>query len=98
MSTTKREPLLKDLGIMGRMAVRDFYETARAKDAELIQKLVDALALIGTDIDEMSGNVCEAIGHNKDMQHEGYEHCPGIRKLNAAIAAAKAAGFTPSEP
>jgi hypothetical protein len=41
MSTKKREPLLKDLGILGRMAVRDFYEAARAKDAQLIQRFVD---------------------------------------------------------
>jgi hypothetical protein len=55
MSNKKREPLLSDEELMeltyvkedGRRPseqVRDFYEAARAKDAELIQQLVDALA------------------------------------------------------
>jgi hypothetical protein len=54
MSNKKREPLLSDEELMeltyvkedGRRPseqVRDFYEAARAKDAELIQRLVDAL-------------------------------------------------------
>jgi hypothetical protein len=54
MSNKKREPLLSDEEMMeltyvkedGRRPseqVRDFYEAARAKDAELIQQLVDAL-------------------------------------------------------
>ena len=54
MSNTKREPLLSDDALVeltyvkedGRRPseqVRDFYEAARAKDAELIQMLVDAL-------------------------------------------------------
>lgn len=48
---TKREPLLSDEDILspyliiplGAKTVRDFYEAARAKDAELIQHLVDAI-------------------------------------------------------
>jgi hypothetical protein len=45
MSNTKREPLLSDRNLWDRSAeiVRDFYEASRAKDAELIQQLVDAL-------------------------------------------------------
>jgi len=43
--SNKREPLLSDRNLWDRSAeiVRDFYEAARAKDAELIQRLVDAL-------------------------------------------------------
>ena len=50
MSNTKREPLLSnaDLGYVKDThtpeQVKDIYEVARAKDAELIQQLVDALA------------------------------------------------------
>ena len=52
MSKTKREPLLSDKDIndpklvipLGAKMIRDIYEAARAKDAELIQQLVDALA------------------------------------------------------
>jgi glutamine synthetase adenylyltransferase len=51
MSNTKREPLLSDdtlykwstENILSSVRVRDTYEAARAKDAELIQQLVDAL-------------------------------------------------------
>jgi hypothetical protein len=51
MSNTKREPLLSDKDIndpklvipLGAKMIRDIYENARAKDAELIQQLVDAL-------------------------------------------------------
>jgi hypothetical protein len=53
--SNKREPLLSDEELMeltyvkedGRRPseqVRDFYEAARAKDAELIQRLVDEVA------------------------------------------------------
>jgi hypothetical protein len=52
MSNTKRDPLLSDKDIndpklvipLGAKMIRDIYEAARAKDAELIQQLVDALA------------------------------------------------------
>ena len=54
MSTTPRPPLLSDDALLeltyvkedGRRPseqVRDYYEAARAKDAELIQQLVDGL-------------------------------------------------------
>jgi hypothetical protein len=57
MSNTKREPLLSDDGItklvppeadfydceLTASRVREVYEAARAKDAELIQRLVDGL-------------------------------------------------------
>ena len=51
MSKTKREPLLSDEDIndpklvipLGAKMIRDIYEADRAKDAELIQQLVDAL-------------------------------------------------------
>ncbi len=60
MSNTKREPLLSDRNLWDRSAeiVRDFYEAARAKDAELIQRLVDGLHNVATladvDTDERS--------------------------------------------
>ena len=48
MSNTKREPLLSDKDIndpklvipLGAKMIRDIYEAARAKDAELIQRLI----------------------------------------------------------
>jgi hypothetical protein len=60
MSNTKREPLLSDDGInklvpseadfydceLTGHRVREVYEAARAKDAELIQRLVDDLRLL----------------------------------------------------
>lgn len=54
MSNTKREPLLSDEDIndpklvipIGAKMIRDIYEAARAKDAELIQQLVDDLRLL----------------------------------------------------
>jgi hypothetical protein len=58
MSTTPRPPLLsdedlqdEDRGVFGmeREEVRDFYEAARAKDAELIQQLVDGLQQIADE-------------------------------------------------
>jgi len=49
--STKRQPLLSDDDIndpklvipLGAKMIRDIYEAARAKDAELIQELLDAL-------------------------------------------------------
>ena len=55
----------------------------------LILELVEALELIGP-ADEHSGSICEAIAHSRGMLHEGYESCPGIRAINAALAKAKA--------
>ena len=51
MSNTPRPPLLSDEDIndpklvipLGAKMIRDIYEAARAKDAELIQQLVDGL-------------------------------------------------------
>lgn len=51
MSNTTRPPLLSDEDIndpklvipLGAKMIRDIYEAARAKDAELIQQLVDGL-------------------------------------------------------
>lgn len=51
MSNTTRPPLLSDEDIndpklvipLGAKMIRDIYEAARAKDAELIQRLVDGL-------------------------------------------------------
>jgi hypothetical protein len=42
MSNTKREPLLSDRDLWDKSPekVRDIYEAARAKDAELIQRLI----------------------------------------------------------
>lgn len=42
------------------------------------------------EADEHSGSICEAIAHSRGMLHEGYESCPGIRAINAALAKAKA--------
>ena len=69
MSTTTRPPLLSDEQLSGvvtfpgggkryehEMAgdeVRDFYERARAKDAELIQRLIDAIHYDGSRVPEV---------------------------------------------
>ncbi len=73
MSNTKREPLLSDRNLWDRSPeqVRDFYEAARAKDAELIQMLVDALANL-RDIHE---------------ERAGREPLTGMDELEAAAAA-----------
>ena len=111
MSTKEREPLLSDeqmqemlltdevcikvqdagmrsvktgYGLaLGASLVRDFYETARAKDAELIQKLVDAI-----EQPDCHHPYCIWV---RDQRNECDCHM-------AVLAAAKAAGFTPSEP
>jgi hypothetical protein len=79
MSNTKREPLLSDKDIndpklvmpLGAKMIRDIYEAARAKDAELIQQMVDAL-------------------HSFDPS--------GLFETSEVpLAAAKAAGFKPSD-
>jgi hypothetical protein len=67
MSNTKREPLLSDadLGYVKDThtaeQVRDTYEAARAKDAELIQQLVDDIARCYC-IDKRSLAAAEAAG------------------------------------
>jgi hypothetical protein len=65
--------------------VRDFYEAARAKDAELIQKLVDALEWVAA-----YDNGCPLPTWEK-----GYNNAWSI--ANSARAAAEAAGFKPSD-
>ena len=85
MSNTKRETLLSDEDInnpklvipLGAKMIRDIYEAARAKDAELIQMLVDALDMAFCYVDA--------------------ETDPDFKQGEAAIAAAEAAGFKPSD-
>ena len=52
---------------------------------KVAQVACDALELIGVR-DEHSGHLCEAISHSKDMLHEGYQPCPGIRMINSALS------------
>ena len=74
MSNKKQEPLLSDEELMeltyvkedGRRPseqVRDFYEAARAKDAELIQRLVDAVDVLDaytSSLDKIKEKAMEA--------------------------------------
>ena len=66
-----------------------------AKLLALAQELGNALCLIGSN-DEHSGSTCEALNHGKDMLHEGYEPCPGIRLINKALESFKEQGFVPT--
>jgi hypothetical protein len=67
MSNTKREPLLSDEDIndpklvipIGAKMIRDIYEAARAKDAELIQQLVDDLRLLRIEFGNRVGQTTE---------------------------------------
>ena len=94
MSNTKREPLLSDKDIndpklvipLGAKMIRDIYEHHRAKDAKLIQQLVDALEWVAA-----YDNGCPLPTWEK-----GYNNAWSI--ANSARAAAKAAGYKPSEP
>ncbi len=96
--STKREPLLSDADIskmsvtenglagenkyrMGRR-IRDIYEAARAKDAELIQRLVDAL------------HIATRYNHYKTVPEEWHN---SIKIWNRAMEDADAAGFKPTE-
>jgi hypothetical protein len=102
MSDTKREPLLSAEKLVDEFCevhpyhaqlyakqtacwVRDFYEADRAKDADLIQQLVDALEWVAA-----YDNGCPLPTWEK-----GYNNAWSI--ANSARAAAKAAGFKPSE-
>jgi hypothetical protein len=93
MSNTKREPLLSDKDIndpklvipLGAKMIRDIYEADRAKDAELIQRLVDALEWVAA-----YDNGCPLPTWEK-----GYNNAWSI--ANSARAAAEAAGFKPSD-
>jgi hypothetical protein len=67
MSNTKREPLVSDEDIndpklvipIGAKMIRDIYEAARAKDAELIQMLVDDLRLLRIEFGNRVGQTTE---------------------------------------
>jgi hypothetical protein len=101
--SNKREPLLSDQSIRetfmygslildaehgfmsGANYARHEYEDARAKDAELIQQLVDALEWVAA-----YDNGCPL-----PTWERGYNNAWSI--ANSARAAAKAAGFKPSE-
>jgi hypothetical protein len=79
MSNTKREPLLSDKDIndpklvipLGAKMIRDIYEADRAKDAELIQQLVDDLRILRIDFGNRVGQTTQI----------------GIASLSAAEAA-----------
>ncbi len=87
MSNTKREPLLSDeqmrdmvtcgleyvdeIRIVGAVRVNSWHESARAKDAELIQTLVDDLRLLRIEYGNRVGQTTEI----------------GIASLSAAEAA-----------
>jgi hypothetical protein len=100
MSNTKPEPLLSDEELMeltyvkedGRRPseqVRDFYEAARAKDAELIQQLVDACRTAYRAIDSLNDS---GMGPLTSIE--------GLRAMSDtvdAVDAAEAAGFKPSD-
>ena len=70
---------------LGAKMIRDIYEAARAKDAELIQMLVDALEWVAA-----YDNGCPLPTWEK-----GYNNAWSI--ANSARAAAEAAGFKPSD-
>jgi hypothetical protein len=81
MSNTKREPLLSDKDIndpklvipLGAKMIRDIYEHHRAKDAELIQQLVD--------------EVSEWMQPNLDERFRGEQWHQSKRILDAAATA-----------
>ena len=97
--STKREPLLSNEQIATKcnfmcyphesIAVRlctslmDMYEAARAKDAELIQLLVDAVGMI------------DKYAKRDTMNSE--EEDVIVAKWTTALAAAEAHGFKPTE-
>ena len=93
MSTPPRPPLLSDEAIhspeltipLGTKMVRDIYEAARAKDAELIQMLVDCIrhSYHLDPFDTIKSAKYYALGGK--TQHD-------------ALNAAAAAGFKPTEP
>lgn len=102
--STKREPLLSNEALEFLMAnhtpeqIRDIlalYEWTRAKDAELIQQLVNALHWYVEEDDVREGDFSAEGGTNWDE-----ENAPWIEGRNEAISildAAAAAGFKPSE-
>jgi hypothetical protein len=84
MSNTKREPLLSDEGVvrlddihgkkMSPFEVRDHYEAARAKDAELIQMLVDDLRILRIEFGNRVGQTTQiGIGSLSDAEAAGFK-------------------------
>jgi hypothetical protein len=79
MSNTKREPLVSDEDIndpklvipIGAKMIRDIYEASLAKDAELIQMLVDDLRILRIEFGNRVGQTTQI----------------GIASLSAAEAA-----------
>lgn len=74
--------------LMGADEIRDFYEAARAKDRELIQRAVDVAYRM---LDPVSFAMTQA-----RLPITEHEYRSALRQANAFLAAAKAAGFTPS--
>jgi hypothetical protein len=82
MSNTKREPLLSDEDIndpklvipIGAKMIRDIYEAARAKDAELIQQLVDDLRLLRIEFGNRVGQTTQiGIPSLSDAEADGFK-------------------------
>jgi hypothetical protein len=82
MSNTKREPLLSDEDIndpklvipIGAKMIRDIYEAARAKDAELIQQLVDDLRLLRIEFGNRVGQTTQiGIPSLSDAEAAGFK-------------------------
>ena len=71
--------------------IRDYYEAERAKDAELIQRLVDALEwLVYLEFCNAEG-LSSGAPTSRDWQQ-------AFDKAQQQIEAAAAAGFTPTHP
>ena len=73
---------------IGGKSVQEVYEAARAKDAELIQKLVDALDWYVKEDDVMEG------GEWDEMNAPWIE---GRNEAEKVLAAADAEGFKPTD-
>jgi len=94
----KREPLLsdedlqdEDRGVFGmeREEVRDFYEAARAKDAETIQMLLDAFNDCCDDLSGVLGLIPAIDGHVLNLAVGVYQE---------VINEAAKEGFKPTYP
>ena len=99
MSNKKREPLVSDaqmrdmvtcglsyvddIRMVGAVRVNSWHEAARAKDAELIQQLVDTIGMIDKYAER----------ETMDSDEEGAI----VADWGVALAAAEAAGFKPTE-
>ncbi len=101
-ATNKRHDDFNDRQVERRIVYATcIREEVEPKEAEierlraLVQVLGNALSLIGIH-DEHSGSVCETINHSKGMLHEGFDPCPGIRQINAALVMFNKAGFVPT--